>query len=181
MEVVILIGLPASGKTTFYRRQFAATHDHVSRDLMRSAARPQAREQQLIAASLAAGRPVVVDNTNASRAGRAAIVGLARQHGAPVIAYYFETAASDALRRNRRREGRDRVPDVAIFAVRKRLEPPDAAEGFERIYLVRLLETESRFEVTPFSGEPTNPRTDEPTNPRTDEPTNPRTDEPTNH
>jgi predicted kinase len=163
MEVVILIGLPASGKSTFYRERFAATHDHVSKDLMRHAARPQARQQQLIAASLAAGRSVVVDNTNPSRAARAAITGVARQHGVPVIAYYFETAASDALRRNRRREGRDRVPDVAIFTVRKRLEPPDASEGFERIYLVRLHEADGRFEVTPFPPAE-NRRTDEPTN-----------------
>jgi predicted kinase len=150
MEVVILIGLPASGKSTFFRERFAATHDHVSRDLMRNAARPQARQQQLIAASLAAGRSVVVDNTNPSRSVRAAIVGVARQHGVPVTAYYFESAASDALRRNRRREGRDRVPDVAIFTARKRLEPPDASEGFDRIYLVRLHEAEGRFEITPF-------------------------------
>ena len=147
---MILIGLPASGKTTFYRDRFAATHDHVSKDLMRHVARPQARQQQLIAASLAAGRSVVVDNTNPTRAARAAIVGLARQHGVPVTAYFFETAAADALRRNRRREGRDRVPDVAIFTVRKRLEPPAASEGFERMYLVKVHEAESRFEVTPF-------------------------------
>jgi predicted kinase len=162
MEVVILIGLPASGKSTFFRERFAATHDHVSRDLMRHVARPHARQQQLVAASLSAGRPVVVDNTNPSRSGRAAIVGLARQYGVPAIAYYFESAASDALRRNRNREGRERVPDVAIFTVRKRLEPPDASEGFERIYLVTLNEGEARFEITPYSP-PANRRTDEPT------------------
>ena len=147
---MILIGLPASGKSTFYRERFAATHDHVSKDLMRNAARPQARQQQLIAASLARGRSVVVDNTNPTRADRAAIVSLARQHGAAASAYYFETAASDALRRNRLRQGRGRVPDVAIFTVRKRLEPPDASEGFDRIYVVRLHEAERRFEVAPL-------------------------------
>ena len=150
MECVILVGLPASGKSTFYRERFAATHDHVSKDAMRNAARPQARQQRMIAASLAAGRSVVVDNTNPSRAGRAAIAGLARQHGASVVAYYFEATAADALRRNRRRQGRDRVPDVAIFTVRKRLEPPDASEGLDRIYRVTLYEAEGRFDVTPM-------------------------------
>lgn len=147
---MILIGLPASGKSTFYRERFAATHDHVSKDLIRSAARPQARQQKSIAASLARGRSVAVDNTNPRRATRAAIVGLARQYGAATTAYYFETTAADALRRNRLRQGRDRVPDVAIFTVRKRLEPPDASEGFDRIFLVRLHESEGRFEVTPM-------------------------------
>jgi predicted kinase len=36
MECVILIGLPASGKSTFFRERFAATHDHVSKDLLRN-------------------------------------------------------------------------------------------------------------------------------------------------
>ena len=150
MDVVILIGLPASGKSSFYRERFAATHDHVSKDLMKNAARPQSAQQKLIAASLSRGRSVVVDNTNPTRAGRAAIVTLARQYGAATIAYYFETAAGDALRRNRQRQGRERVPDVAIFTVRKRLEPPDASEGFDRMYLVRLNEAERRFEVVPM-------------------------------
>ena len=61
-------------------------------------------------------------------------------------------AGSAALRRNRVREGRERVPDVAIFAVRKRLEPPSVAEGFDRLFTVLLIEEERRFEVTPYAG-----------------------------
>ena len=144
---MVLIGLPASGKSSFYRERFAGTHDHVSKDLMRHARRPDVRQQQLIEASLAAGRSVVVDNTNPRRADRAAIVATARRHGARVVGYVFDTAAGDALRRNRAREGPDRVPAVAIFTVRKRLEQPDFDEGFDAIYRVRLHEADRRFEV----------------------------------
>ena len=35
MELVILVGLPGSGKTTFYQSRFAETHAHVSKDLLR--------------------------------------------------------------------------------------------------------------------------------------------------
>jgi predicted kinase len=147
MECVILIGLPAAGKTSFYRERFAGTHDHVSKDLMRNTRRPQRRQEHLVAESLAAGRSVVVDNTNPSAAVRAPLIALARAHGAEVTGYYFATEAGDALRRNRAREGRDRVPDVAIFTVRKRLEPPRLEEGFDRLFLVRLNEQEGRFEV----------------------------------
>lgn len=150
-ECVILIGLPASGKSTFYRERFAGTHDHVSKDLMRNARRPEERQQRLIAASLASGRPVVVDNTNPRRADRAPIIDTARRYGAEVVAYVFDTEAGDALRRNRARPGSERVPDVAIFTVRKRLEQPDYSDGFDRIYHVRLHEAERRFEVVHLS------------------------------
>src|SRR4051794_26884574 len=128
-ECVILVGLPASGKTTFYRERLAATHDHVSKDAMRHNRRPQRRQEQLLARSLADGRSVVIDNTNPSAAVRAPLIALARANGAAVVGYMFRTDAGDALRRNRAREGRHRVPDVAIFATRKQLEPPSYDEG----------------------------------------------------
>jgi predicted kinase len=148
-ECVILIGLPASGKTTFYRERFAGTHDHVSKDLMRNIRHPERRQQALIAESLAGGRSVVVDNTNGTTAIRATIIAAAHSHGARVVGYFFLTEAGDALRRNRAREGRERVPDVAIFTVRKRLEPPVKDEGFDELYLVTLDESTRAFEIRP--------------------------------
>jgi predicted kinase len=151
MECVILIGLPAAGKSTFYRERFAGTHDHVSKDLLGHARRPQQRQEQLVAESLAGGRSVVIDNTNPRAADRAPLIALARAHGAGVTGYYFPTEARDALRRNRAREGRGRVPDVAIFTVRKRLEPPALEEGFDRLFVVTMNEPERRFEVEDYS------------------------------
>ena len=150
MECVILIGLPASGKSTFFRERFASTHDHVSKDLLRNNRHPQRRQEQLLAESLASGRSVVVDNTNPSVAVRAPVISAARKYGADVVGYFFVTEAGDALRRNKARQGRERVPDVAIFTARKRLEPPSMAEGFDRLFQVRLNETERTFEVTPL-------------------------------
>ena len=150
MECVIFVGLPASGKSTFFRERFAGTHDHVSKDLLRNNRQPQRRQEQLIAESLASGRSVVVDNTNPAVAVRAPLMAIARKHGAEVVGYYFVTEAGDALRRNRARGGRERVPDVAIFTVRKRLEPPTMAEGFDRLFSVRMNEAEKTFEVSPM-------------------------------
>ncbi|MBI2185512.1 MAG: ATP-binding protein [Acidobacteria bacterium] len=150
-ECVILIGLPAVGKTSFYRERFAGTHDHVSKDRLRHSRRPSRRQEQLLLESLSSGRSVVVDNTNATAQVRAPLIALARAHGAEVVGYYFPTEPADALRRNRAREGRERVPDVAIFAIRKQLQPPKAAEGFDRLFTVRLDEPTRAFVVEPYS------------------------------
>lgn len=143
------MGLPASGKTSFYRERYAATHDHVSKDLMRNNRHPQRRQEQLIAAALGEGRSVVVDNTNPTAAARAPLIAVARANGAEVIGYFFRTEAADALRRNRGREGASRVPDVAIFAARKKLEAPAYTEGFSQLFEVTLDELARRFEVAP--------------------------------
>lgn len=147
MECVILIGLPASGKSTFFRERFAGTHDHVSKDLLRNNRHPQRRQEHLIGESLASGRSVVIDNTNPTIAVRAPLIAAARAHGAQVVGYFFVTAAGDALRRNRARQGRERVPDVAIFTARKRLQQPTLAEGFDRLFQVKVNEEERTFEV----------------------------------
>lgn len=116
-------------------------------DAMRHQRQPQRRQEQLIDAALAAGRSVVVDNTNPRAADRAAIITAARRHGAEVAGYFFPTEARDALRRNRAREGRARVPDVAIFATRKRLEVPTYDEGFDDLYTVTVNEDTRAFDV----------------------------------
>ena len=147
-----MIGLPAAGKTTFFRRRFEDTHAHVSKDRLRNVRRPDQRQEALITESITRGRSVVVDNTNTTRAARARLITLAKGLGATVTGYYLPADAADALRRNRGRQGRERVPDVAVFAARKRLEPPSPDEGFDRLYVVRLDERLGSFEVEPYSG-----------------------------
>jgi predicted kinase len=135
-ELIIFIGLPAAGKTTLYRQRFAATHVHVSKDLMPNSAKRDARQLQEIEAALAAGQSVVVDNTNPTPAVRAPLIALGRRHGARVIAYLVETPARTAIARNEGREGKARVPKAAIFTTAKRLVAPAVSEGFDEIHVV---------------------------------------------
>jgi predicted kinase len=150
MDVVILMGLPASGKTSFHQVRFAATHAHVSKDCFRNARRPEQRQRTLIREALAAGRSVVVDNTNPTRADRAVLIAMAREAGARVVGYFFESKAAACRDRNARREGRARVPVVAIHAAAKRLQLPSPAEGFDELLFVRLNDG-GGFEVSPWT------------------------------
>lgn len=136
LELILLVGLPGSGKTTYYRAHFAATHVHVSKDLMPNAQRRDERQAREIDAALGGGKSVVVDNTNPSRDVRAPLIALGRRHGARIVAIYFETEVRTAIMRNRQREGRERVPDVAIFTTKKKLMPPSLEEGFDEVRVV---------------------------------------------
>ena len=114
VELVILIGLQASGKSTFFRRRFAETHVHVSKDLLRK--NKASRQAQLLEEALQVGRSVVVDNTNASREERSGIIDLGKRYGAIIIGYYFQVQVKQSLERNKQRTGKEYVPPVGIFA-----------------------------------------------------------------
>lgn len=140
MELVVFVGLQGAGKSTFYRERFAATHELVSKDLLRAGKGRDERQRRRIEAALAAGRSVVVDNTNVRREDRLRLLALARAYGARALGVYFVPDVRASLERNRRREGKARVPDVAIHTAAKRLEPPDPGEGYDELVLVRALE-----------------------------------------
>jgi predicted kinase len=139
MELALLIGLQGSGKSSF-RRDRLAGHVVVSLDLLRNNSRPRRRQHQFIAAALSEGRSVVVDNTSPTVADRAPLIALGIAFGARVVGYFLAADLDDCLRRNALRQGRERVPDVALYATAKRLRPPSCGEGFDRLWRVRLIE-----------------------------------------
>ena len=105
---------------------------HVSKDLLPRGA----RQETLIDAALKAGQSVVVDNTNPSRDARAPLIALGRLRGARIVGYFFDVEVKTALMRNRQREGKARVPDVALFVTKKKLVPPSYDEGFDEIHVI---------------------------------------------
>lgn len=152
-ECVIFVGLPASGKTTFYLRRFASTHTHISKDHWPNVSRKDERQAELIRKALSSGAAVVIDNTNPSVADRAQIIALARELGARVVGYHFTATTREAVGRNRGREGRQRVPDVAIFTKAKRMAVPTVAEGFDELYRVTIRE-DGEYDVIRVAAEP---------------------------
>ena len=148
VEVVIFVGLPAAGKTTFYQQRFAATHVHISKDLWPKSADKNARQARELKGALASGRSVVVDNTNPTVADRALVIHSAGEHGARIVGYYFAVEPREAIGRNRGREGKARVPNVAIFTAAKRMVIPTRNEGFDELYRVTVA-GDGGFDVEP--------------------------------
>ena len=143
MEAIIFVGIQGSGKSSFFRERFFATHVRINLDMLRT----RHREELLLAACLAAGQSFVIDNTNSLPIDRARYVNRARATGFHTAAYFFESSLREAMARNNLRAGKKKVPAPAVAAAFKKLVRPSSEEGFDEIYIVKLT-PESGFVVT---------------------------------
>lgn len=134
MEAIILVGLQASGKSSYYKQHFFNSHVRISNDLLRT----RNRQKLLLEYCQQTQMSFVIDNTNISREVRAQWLESIRLLHCPIKCYYFQTDLERSLRWNRTRSGRDRIPDVGILAMHKKLEIPTLAEGFDELFYVRL-------------------------------------------
>ena len=138
MEAIIFIGLPGSGKSSFYKERFFNSHVRISLDLLKT----RHREMRLLDVCLETEQRLVIDDTNPTKAERLRFID--RVKGARVrymvIGYYFESAVEDCLHRNSQRPAAERVPDVAILSKAAELQLPSFDEGFEKLHYVRLTE-----------------------------------------
>ena len=137
MELILLIGIQATGKSSFYKESFVDSHLRINLDMLKT----RHRERNLVELCLDLRQPFVVDNTNASRKERARyfeLVNAARPPFFKVKGFYFESKIEEALRRNSKREGKARIPEAGVRATHKRLELPNFDEGFDELHFVRL-------------------------------------------
>jgi predicted kinase len=137
MTLYVLVGLQASGKTSF-ASTVLRNAVRVSKDDFPCARRRQARQLRLIEEALGAGRDVVVDNTNPSAAEWLPLLDVGHAAGHRVIAYWFPPDVTAAHARNAARPADLRVPDVGFFATLARLRRPTCAAGFDGVRTVRF-------------------------------------------
>ena len=134
MQVVIFIGIQASGKSTFFKHRFADTHIRINLDMLKT----RHREEILVNACLQAHQSFVVDNTNPRVEDRQRYIIPAKAAGIQVIGYYFESKITTILERNRLRLGKERIPEAGIRASFNKLQIPTMAEGFDKLYFVKI-------------------------------------------
>ncbi len=146
-QMILLIGIPGSGKSTFSAMHFPQEYARISRDVLRT----RARVASALVEALEARRNIVIDNTNVSRLERERFILPAREAGYRVAGYYFQSRIEDCLKRNAQRSGMARVPDVAIFARARDLELPSFDEGFDELFYVSI--SEAGFAVEKWSSD----------------------------
>jgi predicted kinase len=147
--VVLAIGLPGSGKSSWFKR-----HDIVplSSDMVRSLLFDDVREQRfqdlvfsnlrsMLKARLIAKRPMnYVDATNLTPQERQHWIKLAKDYNYEVHAVFFDVPLEVCLERHQRR---DRVvPEDMMRRMAAKLKTPTFEEGFAKITVVRVKKKE---------------------------------------
>ena len=145
MKIVIAVGLPGSGKSTYFKHRGwnAISSDEIRRLIADDPedqtihARVFATIRYLIRQRLAAGRPVTyVDATHLTRWERRPYISLARRYGCEIEALFFDVPVETCIQRNQSRERV--VPRRVIVEMSRKLQVPTLEEGFDRVIWPRM-------------------------------------------
>jgi predicted kinase len=146
MRVVVAVGLPGSGKSTWLEPYGARV---LSSDAVREELTGDARDQSANARVFAMLRArlderlrsgeelTYIDATNLVRRDRKPFLRMARQAGACVEAVWFDTPLAVCLERNAARERQ--VPAHVIELMAARLVPPSLEEGFDAVQRIAAM------------------------------------------
>ncbi len=163
--VVLAIGLPGSGKSSWFKRHNIIP---LSSDLVRGLLFDDATEQRfqdlvfsslrsLLRARLIAGRPMsFIDATNLSPKERHSWIKMAQDFGYEAHAVFFDVPTEVCMERNRKRSRN--VPDEVMLRMAQKLRPPKFDEGFAKVIVVRL---KSKKSASPAAETPELPEPEE--------------------
>lgn len=130
--IIIMIGIQGSGKSEFCKQKLGDRFVRVNLDTLKT----RNRERLLIERCFSESLDFVVDNTNPTPEDRARYIGPAALNGYHIIGYFMQSCLKECIERNNTREGKARIPSMAIAATSNKLKLPEYSEGFDELYYV---------------------------------------------
>jgi bifunctional polynucleotide phosphatase/kinase len=126
-EVVIMMGYPASGKSTIAK---GLGYYIVEGDKLKTVSAMIKDAKKHISEE-----SVVFDSTAATIEKRAEFVKFAKELSLPVRVFWVQTPIDVSMERNKQRalEGGPKIPDIAFYMYRKKFEEPSEDEGFKLV------------------------------------------------
>lgn len=142
-KIVLLAGLPGSGKSTWARGKPGVLSSDALRELLADDPENQTIHARvfrvlrgLLKHRLELKRPVTyVDATNLTPYEREPYLKLAHSFDCRIEAVFFDVPVDECIRRNHDRKRV--VPDQVIRKMAERLIKPSAKEGFSRVNVIR--------------------------------------------
>lgn len=129
--VVIFVGFPGSGKTTYYNKYFKDSV-YINQDILKT----KNKCHKIFKDSIKGNTTIVVDNTNPSIEARKFYIDEARSNNKKIVCYNFTTSrkCSEHLNSFRDRLGiRSRVPSIVYNIYNKNFIIPSLSENFDEI------------------------------------------------
>ncbi|XP_066484403.1 bifunctional polynucleotide phosphatase/kinase isoform X2 [Tiliqua scincoides] len=139
-ELVVAVGFPAAGKSTFLKRHLvSAGYAYANRDTLGSWQKCVASCQ----AALQAGKSVAIDNTNPDLESRSRYTECAKEAGVPCRCFLFTATLEQAKHNNRFREmtekGHVPVNDIVLNSYKNKYVEPSLEEGFSEILKIHFV------------------------------------------
>ncbi|MCL2704776.1 MAG: ATP-binding protein [Spirochaetaceae bacterium] len=163
-DMVLVCGLPGSGKSYFARKYFAKSgrkrvnrkeitrtlyemisfnskwsedkFDHVDENLVKHL------EKKIIEHLFQLGEPLLIDNMSISTESREAYLTLAARNKKTISAIFVNTDLATCLKRNREREPHEVVPESIISNLVAKIQYPERKEGFKDVLIIDKFEDE---------------------------------------
>ena len=143
-EVVIFVGCPASGKSSFFKSHMKPEgYVHINRDALGSWQKCVTECNK----ALSAGKSVAIDNTSPDRESRQRYIECAQRHKVPVRFFQFMTSITHAKHNNRFREltisdsSYQKINDPVFNIYKSKFTEPLASEGLVEIVKVSFQPT----------------------------------------
>ena len=144
-ELILLIGIPASGKSTFRENNFPEAviinpdsfigytkEDPWTPNVVMKAWK---KSDELLEEYIFDGKEkIIFDATFVSPKRRKKYIKIAKKYNIKISAIYIKTSFELAIERNKKRDPYRMVPENTMLKMYKQLIPPSKEEGFDEVF-----------------------------------------------